>query len=437
MALHIHLEGMIGDFVKGWAVNDEDPDRSVDVEVIVEGESLGVEKADLERKDLVARGLKHSRVGFRATVPASLLDGTEREFTARGSGSREPEVVVTKRMLTTRLAFPAPAQKPWVASLQNQPRPLNADHDELPVILELFRAGQIDEAIGIARCVFRSRRELFGVDTGIVDALAPHGGVKTFEELMADRHHDWFESDNHSLWQSKLEKKEAMQRFARRNLVDIPRQIAHFTDPEDLLDLDLPSRYVAKPDGLASARGVFAVSSGVNTFTGRPISRERIVANWRRLAEATGRIDMYMVEEFVADRFSPEADAIPLDYKIYVFGGTAGFLEVFDRNHPSPARTPYAIPWKALPLPLQRGRTLGPAIRRPDNLEELIDAAERLGRDVGAFCRVDLFNGPSGPVLGEITTLPANGKNRTAYADRITQQAYVVFEDQQLWSRDG
>ncbi|WP_336631565.1 MULTISPECIES: ATP-grasp fold amidoligase family protein [unclassified Microbacterium] len=437
MALHIHLDGVVGDFVKGWAVNDEAPERSVDVEVSVEGTSLGVETADLERRDLTAKGLAHTRIGFRSGVPAALLDGTEREFTARVAGRHAPEAVVTKRMVTTRLAFSAPAQKPWVASLQNQPRPLSADHDELPVILELFRAGQIDEAIGIARRVFRSRRELFGVDTGIVDALAPHGGVKSFEELMADRRHDWFESDNHSLWQSKLEKKEAMQHFARRNLVQIPSQIAHFTNPEELLDLDLPSRYVAKPDGLASAKGVFAVSGGVNTFTGSPITRERIVANWRRLAAETERIDMYMVEEFVTDRFAPDSNAIPLDYKIYVFGGTAGFLEVFDRNHPSPSRTPYAIPWKPLPHPLERGRVLGPAIRRPDNLEELIDVAERLGRDVGAFCRVDLFNGPSGPVLGEITTLPANGKNRTAYADRITQQAYVVFEDQQLWSREA
>ena len=83
------------------------------------------------------------------------------------------------------------------------------------------------------------------------------------------------------------------------------------------------------------------------------------------------------------------------------------------------------------------GRVLGTAMRQPDNFDELMAVAERLGQEVGAFCRVDLFNAPSGPVLGEITTLPANGKNRTPYANVITQQGYVVFEDPKLWSADA
>ncbi len=436
MTVQIHLEGVVGDFLKGWAFDEDAPDTPVVVEVVAAGRHSGTAVADLERKDLESDDRPHTRIGFRFQLLASLLTGREEEFTVRVANDPHDTAGETRRLMTTRLAFATPAGKPWVESLVNPAAPIDVDRGEIDESISLFERGEIDEAIGLARRAFRANRDLFVVDTGIVDAVSRHVGVKTFEELMADRRHDWFETDNHSVWQRRLEKKEAMQRFARRDLVEIPRQIAHFSDPADLLDLDLPARYVAKPDGLASAKGVYAVSGGVNVFTGKTTSPERIVANWRRLATSTDRIDMFIVEEFVADRFAPHANVIPLDYKFYVFGGVAGFLEVFDRNHPQPSRTPYSLGWQPLPQPLEVGRVLGPVIHRPDNLQELIDVAERLGQDVGAFCRVDLFNGERGPVLGEITMLPANGKNRTPYANRLAQQAYVVFEDQQLWAVD-
>lgn len=434
MSIHIHLDVVVGDFLKGWAVDDEAPDVPLIVEVFADGRRLGSVVADWERKDLASDTSPDPRRGFRFVLPATLLTGDEREFTARVKVDGVDRASVTRTLVTTRLAFASPISKPWVASVGSPPAPIDHDAGELEHALELFNVGDFDQAIGLAREIFRANRELFVVDTGIVEAVSRHTRVKTFQQLMDDRRHDWFESENHSVWQSRLAKKAAMRSFAGRNLVNVPRQIAHFSDPDDLLTLDLPHRYVAKPDGLASAKGVFAVSNDVNVFTGKPITRDRIVENWRKLAAETGRIDTYIVEEFVADRFAPAADAIPLDYKFYVFGGTAGFLEVFDRNYPAPARSPYSITWRPLPLPLEIGRTVGTSMRQPDNLDELIEVAERLGREFGAFCRVDLFNGPNGPVLGEVTVLPANGKNRTEYANLITQQAYVVFEEQHLWS---
>lgn len=437
MTVHIHLDLVVGDILRGWAVDDEAPDTPVVVEVHAGQEPLGSIVADQERRDLTSGENPTPRAGFRFKLPASLLTGGEQDFSVRAVAGEYVRANVTRTLATTRLAYATASEKPWVESVDNTGSPISVDSPDVVVALRKFEEGRIDEAIGHARKTFRTNRDLFVVDTGIVDAVSRHVGIKTFEQLMADRRHDWFDADNHSLWQSRLEKKTAMHALARRNLVQIPRQIAKFADPADLLKLDLPSRYVVKPDGLASAKGVFAVSSGVNVFTGKSITRERIVANWVALASETDRIDEYIVEEFVADRFAPEATVIPLDFKFYVFRGVAGFLEVFDRNYPSPSRTPYSISWQPLPEPLDGRHTLGAAMRLPDNLDELIDAAERVGQDVGAFCRVDLFNSPSGPLLGEITTLPANGKTRSAYANRILQQAYIVFEDQQLWAMDS
>lgn len=434
MTARVHLDGVVGDFIKGWAVDDDAPDVPVAVEVFSGSTRLGSVVADRERRDLATEATASPSIGFRFVLPPSLLTGDEREFTVRAMVDGRERPSTTRRLATTRLPFATPAGKPWVLASDDVPSVAAHLSGEVSGILERVDGGDIDAAIDMARTLFRANRELFGVDTGLVAAVSQHTEIKTFEQLMADRRHEWFEDGDRPIWQSQLEKKNAMHEFALRNEVRIPRQIAHFTDPEALLDLDLPARYVAKPDGLASAKGVFAVSRDVNVFTGKRISRDQIVANWQKLASETDRVDMYIIEEFVADRFAPEAEVIPLDYKFYVFSGTAGFLEVFDRNYPGPSRRPYALTWRPLPSPLELGRTLGSAVREPDNLGELISVAERLGRGVGAFCRVDLFNTPEGPVLGEITTLPANGKNRTAYANVITQQAYIVFEEQRLWS---
>lgn len=436
MTVRIHLDLVVGDILRGWAVDDDAPDVPVVLQILAGQKPLGSVVADRERRDLASAENPTPRAGFRFRLPASLLTGGEQDFSARAMSGDYVRATATRVLATTRLQYATPSDKPWVESEENAAPPLSVDSPEMRVAIRKFQEGRIDEAIGHARKTFRANRDLFVVDTGIVEAVSRHVGVKTFEQLMADRRHDWFDADNHSLWQSRLEKKKAMHALARRNLVQIPRQIAHFADPAHLLRLDLPSRYVVKPDGLASAKGVYAVCRGVNVFTGKSITPERIVANWTALASETDRIDEFIVEEFVADRFAPEATVIPLDFKFYVFRGVAGFLEVFDRNYPSPSRAPYSLSWQPLPAPLDGRQTLGTATRIPDNLDELIDAAERIGQDVGAFCRVDLFNSPSGPLLGEITTLPANGKTRSAYANRILQQAYIVFEDQQLWAMD-
>lgn len=432
MAFRARLETVVGDKLKGWAFDPDHPYDPVSVTIHCNGELLGTIVADKHRKDLQSEGFGDGHHGFRFQLPSHLLTGESLTFSVEPSDN-SGVASTTRELLTPRTKFQDGSQKPWRAPAPIDPSFISASLDDLEQSLALFDKGDIDGGIGLARPAFRANPNLFSVDTGIVDRVLKHRELKTFERIMADRHRDWYRAPNPSLWQSKLSSKKEMQKFARRNGVRTPTTLARFNHYWEILHLDLPDHYVAKPDGLASAKGVYAMSSGLNVFSGKPVSLRRIAESWKTLTEGKTGIS-YLVEDFVIDRFAAEGGVIPLDYKIYVFGGVAGFLEVFDRNHPAPSRTPYSVSWQPLPEPLETNSTMGPHLKRPDNLDEIIEIAERLGRDFGAFCRVDLFNGIDGPVLGEITVLPANGKNRTPYANLITQQAYIVFEDERLWS---
>lgn len=433
MVVDIRIENIAGDCLRGWAIDRDEPDTPVELELLADGIVLGSVTAKILRNDIASKGLSQGYSGFRFPLPARLLGGLSVAFSARAKAASGRTDEISRVLFTPRWPFSHWQEKPWLETGIGVSAPIAQVGESFGEVLELFESGRIDDAIGLARVWFRRDRGLFAIDTGIVEAVSQHVGIKSFEQIMSDRHRDWFRAKNPSIWQRRLASKAEMQRFGWRNQVGTPHQIASFSRPEDLLEIDLPTRYVAKPDGLASRKGVFAVSDGYNAFTGMPTAAEDIVKAWSAIVADRERSVSFIVEEFVTDRFAPGLNAIPLDYKVYVFGGVAGFLEVFDRNNPAPARSPYSIDWHPLPEPLEVKSTLGPAIRRPDNLEEIVQVAERLGSDLGAFCRVDLFNGANGPVLGEVTVLPANGRNRTAYANRITQQAYIVFEDQQLW----
>ncbi len=105
-----------------------------------------------------------------------------------------------------------------------------------------------------------------------------------------------------------------------------------------------------------------------------------------------------LVEPFIG-----RAQRLPLDYKIYVFGGRAEFIQVhldrggrhrwiiFDRDW----RRVSAQTSDADPIP-------------PRSLTVMLDAAEALGRDFD-FVRVDLYDVDTGPKFGEMTFYPGSG----------------------------
>ena len=108
-----------------------------------------------------------------------------------------------------------------------------------------------------------------------------------------------------------------------------------------------------------------------------------------------------MIEPFIGSE-----GELPVDWKFYVFGGRACFIQVHlgrEDDHR----------WIVMDRDWQRvsasSEDADPA--RPLNFETMIMAAEKLGRDFD-FVRVDLYEVAGQPLFGEMTFYPGSGLDR-------------------------
>lgn len=108
-----------------------------------------------------------------------------------------------------------------------------------------------------------------------------------------------------------------------------------------------------------------------------------------------------LVEPFIGT-----SRALPVDYKLFVFGGSVSFIQVhLDRanNHR----------WIVMDRQWRRTSkaTLDADPPQPESLQKMIAAAERLG--VGtAFVRADFYEVDGQPLFGELTFYPGSGLDK-------------------------
>ena len=99
----------------------------------------------------------------------------------------------------------------------------------------------------------------------------------------------------------------------------------------------------------------------------------------------------------------------PHEYRLFVIGGRVRFIQV-EMMEGGRECTPVMTPtWETLPV-----RFLNPLPRQapsePEALLEMLEVAEALGRPMGDFLRVDLYNLGSKIVVGELTNYPYGGR---------------------------
>jgi hypothetical protein len=112
------------------------------------------------------------------------------------------------------------------------------------------------------------------------------------------------------------------------------------------------------------------------------------------------------------------------DFKFFVFGGKAQFIQVDTDRFTHHKRAFYDRNWRKQEFSL--GYPLEPRlIDPPRHLSAMIDAAETMGRDFD-FVRVDLYDLPNGPKFGEMTFSPGCGFERFTPAS-------TDFEFGKLW----
>jgi hypothetical protein len=113
-----------------------------------------------------------------------------------------------------------------------------------------------------------------------------------------------------------------------------------------------------------------------------------------------------IVEELLAT----DAGGVPDDYKIFVLNGTPRLVEVHSNRYLDHRRNFFLPDWTPLDVELIDPRAdLNPA--RPSSLEELLELAERLGRETDCV-RVDLYDLDGRIVFGELTNYPQAGDAR-------------------------
>jgi hypothetical protein len=190
----------------------------------------------------------------------------------------------------------------------------------------------------------------------------------------------------------------------------LPELYGVLHSPGQLLDLELPPRFVVKA---THGSGMTAVVTADDPATRRAIVTRAVkwlaYPYWRKNGEwgYRGIQPRLVVEEFL-DVGTGET---PPDWKWWCFGGRAALLQV-DRNRFTSHTRNFYDP-DGDPVRLELTYPPGPNIDLPLTLTAMRAVAERLARDF-AFVRVDLYAIGARVVVGELTHYPEAG-NRLFY----------------------
>lgn len=106
---------------------------------------------------------------------------------------------------------------------------------------------------------------------------------------------------------------------------------------------------------------------------------------------------------YIVEPYLGAANALPIDYKIYVFSGKAAFIQVHLDRHSNHRWILFDRQWGQLS---RLGDDNLPAA--PKNLEKMMDSAEKIARDFD-FARIDFYEIAGEPKFGEATFYPGSG----------------------------
>ncbi|MGY5882421.1 ATP-grasp fold amidoligase family protein [Modestobacter lacusdianchii] len=189
------------------------------------------------------------------------------------------------------------------------------------------------------------------------------------------------------------ERAEAAGSFGLR----VPRTYWVGTDVTELADVELPDRWVLKPNH-STAR--------VHLGHGRPdladlVERTRgwtEQQHWRVTGEWAYRSarPCLLVEEFIG-----EPGKVPDDYKVLVFDGVPRLVEVHTGRFSAHRAFPYTPDWE----PLVAGDT---AVPRPERLADMLASAEALSAGFDMM-RVDFYEVDGELWFGELSPYAGSG----------------------------
>lgn len=168
-------------------------------------------------------------------------------------------------------------------------------------------------------------------------------------------------------------------------------------DSADYIDFDaLPANFVIKRTIGGGAREVRIVDKTTTNLE-----------ELRQTASRWANDKLNAPARILAEPVLPFEGTHIVDYKFYVFRGKAKLILVAQANRETNERSRnfFNLDWQKYEI---KGQGLEKDVPRPDNLEEMIAFAERVGTHF-PMIRVDFYNFGDHFVCGELTTLPFNG----------------------------
>jgi len=108
----------------------------------------------------------------------------------------------------------------------------------------------------------------------------------------------------------------------------------------------------------------------------------------------------------VERRIQDSQHKAPLDFKIFVFNGSAEYIQVNIGRFSDLTERFYDTDWN--PMEFTHAYEKGPKVDEPAKLDRMIEVAEALGEDF-EFVRVDLYQTDDTVIFGELTLAPGGG----------------------------
>lgn len=110
-----------------------------------------------------------------------------------------------------------------------------------------------------------------------------------------------------------------------------------------------------------------------------------------------------------------ENGELPMDYKVFCFGGQALYTQVDHDRFTNHTRAFYDRSWNKMAFSVGYPAS-DVLLERPQEFDRMLAASERLARDL-PFMRVDFLLAGNRPYINELTLYPGNGMEKFTHAE--------------------
>lgn len=246
------------------------------------------------------------------------------------------------------------------------------------------------------------------------------GGRRSFTQQLRGRLQKWH--SGRVPWQSLVNDKLFGAAFAEAYGVATPDLVGIFAGTSAPAGAAPPGAHtVVKPLTGHSSRGMSLLRNGTfDILKGREVTwkqvQAKLVKSWDKMR--TKPADRWTIVERMVMPVGGERELYKRgpaeDLKFFTLGdGEVRFVLFIEKQTGGrECKRPFSSEWELLKDVFRNVEKHGVGCEKapePRGYDQLLSTAQKLSRALGVFYRVDLFNSPEGPVLGEFTPWPNNG----------------------------